>query len=311
MTYKTNSNTATSIVFFGTGDVSLETLRGIYPSIKIEAVITKPDLASSDGKKHEPAVKVWANEHNIHCYQPSSKAELSELFSTTGFSSRAGLVVDYGLIIPVDVIDSFELGIINSHFSLLPKWRGADPITWSVLAGDDITGVTIMQLEAGMDTGDILAVTPYNVATDETTQSLTSRLIAISNELLLKTIPAYFAGELSPEPQDDSKATFSRKITKDDGRLKPAEHTAAELERHIRAYLGWPGSYLERKGIHLTIKQAKVAQESLPPGKLTKHNGKLLLGCKAGSLEILSIQPAGKKTMEAKGFMNGYSKLLD
>lgn len=310
MTSKTNSNTTTSIVFFGTGDVSLKTLEGIHPAIPIEAVITKPDLLTSSGQKAQPAVKAWATKHNIPCYQPANKAELSELFSHAQFSSRAGLVVDYGLIIPVDVIDGFELGILNSHFSLLPKWRGADPITWSVLAGDKTTGVTIMQLEAGMDTGDILAVETCSLASNETTASLTERLVAISNKLLIQTIPQYFAGELEPKPQDHEQATFSKKITKEAGELKPNEYIAAELERQVRAYLGWPGSYMTIKDVLLTIKEARVSSVAAPSGKLVNQGGKLLLGCKEDSLEIIRIQPAGKKPMDARAFTNGYAKLL-
>lgn len=311
MTSKTNSGTIASVVFFGTGDVSLKTLEGIHPTIAVEAIITKPDLVTSSGHRLQPAVKTWATKHTIPCHQPANKAELIELFSSTQFSSRLGLVVDYGLIIPTGVIDSFELGILNSHFSLLPKWRGADPITWSILAGDKATGVTIMQLEAGMDTGDILAVEEYDLAVKETTESLTTKLITISNKLLLVTIPKYLAGTLTPQPQDNTQATFSKKITKQDGELKPEKYSATELERQIRAYLGWPGSYIERKGIRLTIKQALADQESLPINTLMEHNGKLLLGCKEGSLDILSIQPAGKKPMDAKGFVNGYARLLN
>lgn len=311
MTSKTSSNTATSIVFFGTGEVSLKTLQGIHPTIPVEAIITKPDLTSSSGKAVQPAVKTWATQHGIDCHQPANKGELSELFSAHNFSSRAGLVVDYGLIIPVGVIESFELGILNSHFSLLPKWRGADPITWSVLAGDTTTGVTIMQLEAGMDTGDILAVEQCDLAVNETTDSLTARLITISNKLLLEILPKLFAGKLTPKPQDHAQATFSKKISKEEGELKPDEHTAAELERQIRAYLGWPGSYITINGTLLTIKEVVVSQETAPLGKLTLREGKVLLGCKDDSLEVAQIQPAGKKQMDAKSFANGYAKLLD
>lgn len=311
MTSKTSSATTTSIVFFGTGDVSVKTLQGIHPAISVEAVITKPDLMSSNGQAVPPAVKAWATQHGIACHQPANKAELAELFSHNTFSSRAGLVVDYGLIIPLDVIESFELGILNSHFSLLPKWRGADPITWSVLAGDKTTGVTIMQLEAGMDTGDILAVEQCDLTAEETTDSLTARLITISNTLLIDTLPKFFAGELSPKPQDHTQATFSKKISKEDGALKPDGHTATELERQVRAYLGWPGSYMTIDGVLLTIKQARVSTSTLPAGTLTPRENKLLLGCKEGSLEIIQIQPAGKKPMDARGFINGYGKLLD
>ena len=311
MTSKTNLTTTTSVIFFGTGEVSLRTIEGIANHITIEAVITKPDLLGSDGRTSSPAVKQWSEAHGIPCHQPANKSELSELFSNLAHTSPVGLVVDYGLIIPADVINHFELGILNSHFSLLPKWRGADPITWSVLAGDTTTGVSIMQLDVGLDTGDILATKPYHLAPDETTSSLTTQLIAISNQLLIQTLPEYCAGGLTAQPQNDALAAYSKKITKGSGKLMPKQYSATELERQVRAYLGWPGSYFTHKGVLLTIKQAKVSQEPIPTGKLTNHNGRLLLGCKEDSLDILSIQPAGKKPMDAKGFMNGYGRLLD
>lgn len=307
----TNSSTTTSIVFFGTGEVSLETLKSISGKITVEAVITKPDLMASSGRAMSPAVKIWAESNSIPCYQPANKAELAELCAQTKFSSKAGLVVDYGIIIPLSVITGFEKGILNSHFSLLPRWRGADPITWSILAGDQTTGVTVMQVDEGMDTGDILAVEEIEVASDETVPTLTDKLVRLSNSMLIDVIPKYLRGEITPAQQNHTLATFSKKIQKEDGLLKPSEYTATELERQIRAYLGWPGSYMTSHGALLAIKKVGVSEVTAPTGQLVQNEGRLLLGCKEGSLEIELIQPAGKKPMDARSFANGYANLLN
>lgn len=308
MTSKKNSTT-TSTVFFGTGDVSLATLQGIHAELDIEAVITKPDLLTSSGHKKPPAVKVWAEQHSIPCYQPANKAELSQLLRDIKFSSAVGLVVDYGIIIPPDVLAAFPNGLVNSHFSLLPKWRGADPITWPILAGDKETGVTIMQVDEGMDTGDILYQEAIEIAEQETTASLTDKLIKLSNRMITESLPAFVAGELAPTAQDNDQASYSTKITKEMGAID-SELSAAEIERQIRAFQDWPGSYLTIQGTLLTIKSAKVSQAKVAPGQLTYQGGQLLFGCTQDSLEILQIQPAGKKPMDAKSFANGYARLL-
>lgn len=304
------SSINTKIVFFGTGEVSLETLKGISSHVQIEAIITKPDLLSSSGSRTSPAVKLWAQENGVPCYQPANKAELGDLFDKQAFESRVGLVVDYGLIIPLSVISSFELGILNSHFSLLPRWRGADPITWSILSGDEVTGVTIMQLAEGMDTGDILRSEKLEIGTEDTTSTLTTKLIGLSNKMLVETLADYLEGNASTTQQDHDRATFSKKITKEDGLVRPNDYSAVEIERQIRAYLGWPGSYITIGDTLLTIKSAKAVNTKAPIGQLTLNEGKLLMGCKQGSLEITQIQPAGKKPMDAKGLVNGYAKLI-
>ncbi len=311
MISKTNSAIVTSIVFFGTGEVSLATLEGIEGNIPVEAVVTKPDLVTSSGRKISPQVKVWAEENGVPCYQPANKAELAELCSKQAFKSPVGLVVDYGIIIPASVIQGFKQGILNSHFSLLPKWRGADPITWTILAGDTTTGVTVMLVDEGMDTGDILAQEEIELAPDETVASLTPRLVEISNDMLINTIPVYLRGEIKPEVQDHEAASYSSKISKEMGELKPGEKTAVELERQVRAFQGWPGSYITIQDTLLAIKSAKATNKSAPIGKINRAGKTLLLGCRQGSLQIDSIQPAGKKPMDALGFANGYKDLID
>lgn len=295
------------IVFFGTGEVSLKTIEGIASNFDIEAVITKPDLTTSSGKTRPAELKIWAEEHQIPCYSPTNKAELSQLITGQKFESQVGLVVDYGIIIPQDVIDSFPKGILNSHFSLLPQLRGADPITFAILEGLQETGVTIMQIVAKLDEGDIVAQQTYTIPENVTTPHLTDDLIALSNKMLITAMPDYLEGKITPIQQDHSQATYSRKLTKEDGLLDSSK-TAVELECQIRAFIDWPKSYMFMDDLRITITKVRVSGQKSPIGSLSVVDKKLYYGCKDGSLNILELQPAGKSKMNAAAFINGYLK---
>lgn len=293
------------IVFFGTGEVSLKTTEGIANNFDIEAVITKPDLTTSSGKTRPAELKIWAEEHQIPCYSPANKAELSQLITGQKFESQVGLVVDYGIIIPQDVIDSFPKGILNSHFSLLPQLRGADPITFAILEGLQETGVTIMQIVAKLDEGDIVAQQTYTMPANVTTPQLTDDLIALSNKMLITAMPDYLEGKITPTQQDHSQATYSRKLSKEDGLLDSSK-TAVELECQIRAFIDWPKSYMFMDDLRITITKVRVSGQKSPIGRLSVVDKKLYYGCKDGSLNILELQPAGKSKMNAAAFINGY-----
>jgi methionyl-tRNA formyltransferase len=297
-----------SIVFFGTGEVSLKTIEGIADHFEIEAIITKPDLTTSSGKTRPAELKIWAEEHQVPCFTPSNKAELGELIAAQKFKSEVGLVVDYGIIIPQDVIDSFSKGILNSHFSLLPKLRGADPITFAVLEGHKETGVSIMQLVAKLDEGDIIAQEKYQMPASTTTPQLTTDLIELSNKMLATAIPEYLEGRLKPQLQV-GEPTYSRKLSKEDGLLDPTK-TAIQLECQIRAFIDWPKSYMFMDDLRIVITKANVSGQKSPAGKLSVIDKKLYFGCKDGSLEILEIQPVGKAKMDARSFINGYYKFV-
>jgi methionyl-tRNA formyltransferase len=288
-----------SLVFFGTGPVSLACLEGIAGHFDIEAIITKPDKLAPNGRPHSAPVKAWAADHAIPLFQPATKAELAGLVTPGRFASRVGLVVDYGLIIPESVIRAFPLGIINSHFSLLPEWRGADPITFAILSGQAVTGVSVMLVVPALDEGLLLAQAQYQIPSDATTRQLTSALSDISNQLLIKTIPAYISNQIKPYPQDTSQPpTFSRKLTKADGDIswdKPAD----QIEREVRAFLGWPGSHTTLAGIEVTITAAHVASASDGPKALA-------VPCKSGALVIDRLKPAGKREMTGREFLAGH-----
>ena len=291
-----------SLVFFGSGPVSLGSLQFLCQHFTIEMVITKPNPKSSRAPRLIPE---YAEAHDLPMLQPASKAELSQVVARAMFSSQIGVVVDYGMIIPSDVIDSFEFGIINSHFSLLPEWRGADPITFSLLSGQKTTGVSLMLIVPQLDEGDLLLQRPYSIKSHETIISLTDQLVQLSNTMLHEAIPAYLADMIHPYPQDETKiATYSRKLTKSDGELnwhKPA----IQIEREIRAYLGWPGSKTEIAGKRVTITQAEVVEQSGAAGHFEQQATQLVAYCGDQALIIHRLKPDGKAEMTAQAFLAG------
>lgn len=283
-----------TIVFFGSGPVAAASLEFLSSHFDIETVITKTVPAHHKGIA---PVEKLANSLHLPIIFANNKVELDEVIDSHQFQSRLGLIVDYGVIVSQKIIDSFELGILNSHFSLLPQWRGADPITFSILSGQPETGVSLMLIEPTLDTGRLIVQKSINISSDDTTPSLTKRLIELSNHLLVNYIPQYMDGEIKPINQSDpDKATYSRKLTKSDGTIdwhKPAE----QIEREIRAYYGWPGSRTTYNGKDIIVKKAHVTNDQQDLMDILCSDNKYL------SIDEL-VAPSGR-TMLAKDFLNG------
>jgi methionyl-tRNA formyltransferase len=266
-----------TVVFFGSGPVAAESLRLLLQNFEVEAVVTKPRPEHHRGPVH---VLELAEHKNIPLHTVSGKKTLDELILQQPFRSRLAILIDFGIIVSQEVIDAFELGIVNSHFSLLPEWRGADPITFSILSGQARTGVSLMLLSEGMDEGPLLAQADYDLSERETTPSLTSALIELSDAALQTVIPEYLDGTVQPQPQgianiaDTKTPTYSRKLAKADGVLD-LHKPAAQLEREIRAFIDWPKSYTKLAGLDVIITEAHVGTTSDPDDALRLH-------CKAG-----------------------------
>ncbi len=303
-----------SIVFFGSGPLAAESLAFLHDTFTIEAVITKPRAAHHKGVV--PVIS-FCEENDLNYYTPSNKMELTELFQHTHFRSSFGVVIDYGIIIAREVIDAFALGIVNSHFSLLPEWRGADPITFAVLSGQTQTGVSLMLINEKMDEGPILAQAAVAITASTNSVSLTSELVELSNALLLEILPLYAAGQIQPVPQsntigDTHEPTYSRKLTKQDGHLdweKPAE----QLEREIRAFIEWPKSRATFGQIDAIVTDAKVldSQNGIAGNmELDSATNQLIVTCGSGRLVINRLKPAGKKEMIAADFIRGYASRI-
>jgi methionyl-tRNA formyltransferase len=296
-----------TIVFFGSGPVAAESLRLLSQGFTIEAVVTKPRP-----EHHKGAVPVLdvAAELGVPIHTTTDKRTLKALFATRPVASRVAVLIDFGIIVPQSVIDYFPLGIVNSHFSLLPEWRGADPITFSILSGQKQTGVSLMMLVAGMDEGPLLAQGTYELSPTATTPSLTDDLVDLSYQMLAEVLPRYVSGDILPCAQDPTiEPTYSRKLSKEDSNLdwsKPAE----QLEREVRAFVGWPKSRTVLGGLEIVITEAHVIDQQGEPGKPSIMDKLPIIYANGNALAIDRLKPAGKKEMTGEAFLAGYKKLF-
>lgn len=304
-------NTSETIVFFGSGPVAAKSLELLAKNFKIEAVITKPRPPHHKG---DVPVLTIAEKLNLPVQTATNKQELDKLVGKNTLRSELAILIDFGIIVSRDVINYFPLGIINSHFSLLPLWRGADPITFSVLSGDTKTGVSLMLIDEGMDTGKLLTQKTFHLPKDITTPGLTEELIHLSDQLLSEYVPRYVRGDIKPHNQPHAdRATYSRKLTKADGMID-WNKSAREIEREIRAFAGWPGSRTTLFGKDVILTQAYTVPSTPPAAKpgdtsIIKEARTLTVTTSDGSLLIQKLKPAGKREMTSKEFITGLKNL--
>jgi methionyl-tRNA formyltransferase len=302
------------IVFFGTGPVAAASLKLLSQSFTIEAIVTKPRPPHHHG---DVPVLNAASELGLPLLEVENRKEVSEKIIAGRFKSQVAVLIDFGILVEQKVIDSFPLGIVNSHFSLLPQWRGADPITFSILSGQEKTGVSLMRLVAAMDEGPLLAVGETTLQSDTTTPMLTEELVELSYALLKDTLPKYVAGEIVGTTQENVAAavgyspipTYSRKLTKEDGILN-WDKSADQLEREVRAYLDWPKSRTIIGNHAVIITKARAEAGDGNPGDLWLSGRSFGIYCKRGILIIEALKPAGKSEMSTEAFLNGYGKDL-
>lgn len=303
-----------SIVFFGTGPVAAASLELLARDFEIEAVITKPRAAHHRGSV--PVLEA-ASKLGLKTIEVVNKKTVSEAVAAAGFKAQVAVLIDFGIIVTQDVIDRFEFGIVNSHFSLLPQWRGADPITFSILSGQSKTGVSLMLLVEAMDEGPLLAIGEYDLPPDITTPKLTEDLVGLSYALLKDTLPRYLRGEVKSANQAkvaeavgySAEPSYSRKLTKEDSILD-WQKPAVQLEREIRAYLDWPKSRTILGGHAVIITQAHAAAGDGTPGEIWLQDKHLGMYAAQGILMIDALKPAGKQEMTVEAFLNGYGKDL-
>jgi len=306
--------TSKPIVFFGSGPVAAASLELLTANFTIEAVVTKPRPTHHKGDT--PVLDV-AQRLSLPVKTASNKNELDNLFSNRPFKSTLGVLVDFGIIVSRKVIDYFPLGIVNSHFSILPEWRGADPITFAILSGQKTTGVSLMLLVEAMDEGPLLAYGEYDIDDNTTTIELTRDLIDLSDALLADQLPKYMAGETLCLPQTVTGrgVSYSRKLTKNDGVLDWSK-PAAVLEREIRAFITWPKSRTKLAGKDVIITKAHVVPGNSPdkkPGDIETSlitEGVLMIETGDGRLCIDMLKPASKQEMTGKAFIAGHKKQL-
>ena len=297
--------TSATVIFFGSGPVAAKSLTLLEQNFTIEAVVTKPRPPH-----HKGAVPVLeaAERLNLPIYSTADKQALSDLVKNWGVTSKVAVLIDFGVLVPQELIDYFPLGILNSHFSLLPEWRGADPITFAILSGQEKTGVSLMLVTAGIDEGPLLAQSALTIQPTTTTPSLTEELINLSDTMLTSLLPKYMDESIKPYPQDlNSPVTYSRKLHKDDGLIN-WEKPADQIEREVRAFVGWPKSRTSFGKIDVIITQVRIVDYSGKPGTTTIENKLPIVYCGQKALVIEKLKPSGKPEMTGEAFLNGYGE---
>lgn len=299
-----------NIVFMGTPDISVSILDAIVNSRhKVTAVVTREDKPKGRGKEMTyPPVKEYALAHNIPIMQPGKIKTPEAIEELKSYEADIFVVAAYGQILSKEILDIPRLGCINVHTSLLPKFRGSAPIQWAIIEGESETGVTIMQMDEGMDTGDILFTETVAIDKDETGGSLFDKLAACGAGLIVKSLDAIEAGDFTPVKQDEELATYAKMLNKKLGYIRFVR-TAEEIERLIRGLDPWPSTYTIYKGKTLKLWKAEVINENsnAAPGTIVKADTEAIyVNTSRGILKITELQLEGKKRMKTKDFLLGY-----
>ena len=299
------------IVFMGTPDFAVPTLEALIESRhEIVGVYTQPDRESGRGKKiiYSP-VKECALSHNIPVYQPKGLRKESVFEELKSLRADAIVVVAYGVILRKNVLELTRYGCFNVHGSLLPAYRGAAPIQWTILNGEKETGVTVMKMDEGIDTGDILLQEKIGILAEDTGDSLFEKLSRLGGPLLLKALDMAEAGTLQPVKQGESPTAYAVMLDKKMGNLD-FNMDARVLERYVRGLNSWPSAYFFMNGKMFKVHKAAVAEgkpEAAPGEIIYVKKNSFSIQCGIDALEILEIQPEGKKKMDTGAFLRGFS----
>ncbi len=297
------------IIFMGTPDFSVPCLEALIKSDnEVVGVFTQPDKPKGRGYElTPPPVKQCALNYNLPVFQPTSMRNGEALEIINSLEADLIIVVAFGKILPKEILESVKYGCINIHASLLPKLRGAAPIQWSILNGEAETGVTSMQMDVGLDTGDMLIKKAIKITEDITAEELFDKLSTMGAEVLIETIDALKNGELKPEKQDDSLSNYAPIITKE---ICPIDFTksATAVHNKVRGLYSWPIATTVINGKKFKIHKSRILEEifSGNPGEIVDNNNRLVIMCGDGKcVEILEIQAEGKKKMDTQSFLRG------
>jgi methionyl-tRNA formyltransferase len=293
----------------GSPEFALPSLRALAAQYQVVGVVTQPDRASGRGRELKaPLVKTLALELNIPIIQPEKLRAPEAMSQLRDWNPDLIVVAAFGQILKPDVLELPRFSCINVHASLLPRWRGAAPINAAILAGDEETGVTIMKMDAGLDTGAILTQRAFRLMPDVTAGEAFDALSTLGAELLLATLPDYLSGKLTPTPQPEEGVTYAPMLKKEDGRLdftRPAQ----ELERRVRAMNPWPGAWMEYNGEPLKVLKTRAgilftSMVQSPGTRLLAGNLPAVMTSN-GALFLEEVQPPGKKPMDGRSFLAG------
>lgn len=303
----------TKLIFMGTPDFSAAVLKGLLDDSNYDvlAVVTQPDRAI--GRKKEikmTPVKEVALAHNLPVYQPEKMSGSEEMAELMTLGADGIVTAAFGQFLPTKLLDSVDFAV-NVHASLLPKYRGGAPIHYAIINGEEEAGVTIMEMVKKMDAGDMIAKASTPITDDDNVGTMFEKLAVIGRDLLLKTLPDYIAGNIEPEPQDESKATFSPNITSEEERID-WNKSARDVFNHIRGLYPWPVAHTLLDGKRFKIYEATLAEGHGKPGEIIEKGKKsLVVATGDGAISLKTVQPAGKPRMSIVDFLNGVGRKLE
>ena len=289
----------------GSPDFALPSLRALANHYEIVGVVTQPDRASGRGRDLKALpVKTLAFELGIPVMQPEKLRLPEAMDQLRAWAPELIVVAAFGQILKKDVLELPRFGCINVHASLLPRWRGAAPINAAILHGDEETGVTIMKMDVGLDTGPMLSQRSIRLTREDTAGSVFEKLSTLGADLLLETLPDYLSGKLTPIPQSEEGVTYAPMLKKEEGKLD-FNQDAHELERRIRAFHPWPGAFMDFDGTLLKVHRARVETGEASAGQRLIVQNQPAIGARGGFLILEEVQPAGKKSMSGRSFLAG------
>jgi methionyl-tRNA formyltransferase len=290
-------------VFLGTPSAAVPSLTAFADVEDVDLVVTQPDRrAGRGGTRTSSPVKVAAQQFGFTVVQPETAEELQKVLDE--YRPTVGLVVAYGRLLSSDILESVPYGFLNVHFSLLPRWRGAAPVERAIASGDARTGVTLMKIDEGLDTGPILDEIATPIAPDETGGSLTARLSYLGATLVDRAIPEYLNDRRRPVPQLTTGGSHAAKLTKDAARLRPS-WDPLQAERAIRGFAPRPGAWVRTTAGDMKIHRAQVTSDHVDAGVIELLGNEVIAGFSEGSIELLTVQPPGKGAQDARAWMNG------
>jgi methionyl-tRNA formyltransferase len=296
-------------VFFGSPDFAVPCLEALHDISNIRAVVSQPDRPAGRGLTlRPPAVKKRALELGLKVWQPTKIRTVEFAEELRDLEADVAVVVAYGRILPRAVLDAPRVGCINVHASLLPRWRGAAPIQWSIVHGDAVSGVTLMLMDEGMDTGPILAAASTPIEPDDDAATLGNRLSKMGAELLRRELPRYLAGEITPHAQDERGATAAPLLTKEHGRID-WNRPARAVHNQIRGMNPWPGAHTVVGERHVKVYRAAVsaldAAGAAPGQVIALRSDGILVACGKGCVELQELQESGRRRADARSFIAG------
>lgn len=289
----------------GTPTAAVPILSALREVADVSLVITRPDRPRGRSKGLQaPPVKDAAGGWGLMVAQPTTGAELFDVVQAV--SPDVVVVAAYGRLIKPELLEVPSRGFVNVHYSLLPRWRGASPVVRAILAGDQETGVSLIRMDSGLDTGPVIATEVVPIGPVDDTGSLTDKIAAVGGSLLISALPRYLAGEMSAMPQDEARATAAAKVLTEEAHIDPTRHSAEAVDRAIRAFNPKPGAWCLVDGERFKIwVAARTSDVATTPGEARVMDGRVILGSRTGAVELIEVQPAGKPVMTALAWMNG------